>query len=97
MLNLNRNQAKVKIQKALATSGTEGRGFAPTSGLMAMTNPFTNNGASKNHNGIGSAFQISVFFLALFTILVSVAAGNVEFKHHNNTEMAEILQQIHNR
>ena len=24
-------------------------------------------------------------------------ANNVEFKHHNNTELAAVLQQIHNR
>merc|ERR1712223_395434 len=36
-------------------------------------------------------------FLVLFSVLVNASAGNVEFKHHNNTEMAEVLQQIHNR
>jgi len=36
-------------------------------------------------------------FLVSFCVLVTASAGNVEFKHHNNTEMAEVLQQIHNR
>ena len=36
-------------------------------------------------------------FIVLFSVLVNASAGNVEFKHHNNTEMAEVLQQIHNR
>jgi len=40
--------------------------------------------------------QVGVF-LVLFSVLVNASAGNVEFKHHNNTEMAEVLQQIHNR
>ena len=40
--------------------------------------------------------QIGLFFV-LFCVLVTASAGNVEFKHHNNTEMAEVLQQIHNR
>merc|ERR1712038_656767 len=41
--------------------------------------------------------QIGVFLVACITIVAAVSAGNVEFKHHNNTEMAEVLQQIHNR
>merc|ERR1712038_1492927 len=40
--------------------------------------------------------QVGVF-LVLISVLVNASAGNVEFKHHNNTEMAEVLQQIHNR
>ena len=35
--------------------------------------------------------------LALASFLVGLAQAKVEFKHHNNTEMAEILQQVHNR
>ena len=41
--------------------------------------------------------QTGVYFLVLLFIQASVQAGKVEFKHHNNTEMAEVLQQIHNR
>merc|ERR1712141_389247 len=41
--------------------------------------------------------QMGVYFLVLLFIQASVQAGKVEFKHHNNTEMAEVLQQIHNR
>jgi len=35
--------------------------------------------------------------LALLSCLLGLAQAKVEFKHHNNTEMAEILQQVHNR
>jgi len=32
----------------------------------------------------------------LLMIVVGLAMAEVEFKHHNNTEMAEVLQKIHN-
>ena len=41
--------------------------------------------------------QFGVVFVVVLSIIASVAAGNVDFKHHNNTEMAEVLQQVHNR
>ena len=36
------------------------------------------------------------YLWALVTLVVLVQA-EVEFKHHNNTEMAAVLQQVHNR
>ena len=35
--------------------------------------------------------------LTLLAVVIGLADADVEFKHHNNTEMAEILQQVHNR
>jgi len=35
--------------------------------------------------------------LTLCAALMSLAAANLEFKHHNNTELAAILQQVHNK
>lgn len=98
MLNLNISQVKVKPHEALAISGTKVRGSAPASSLMATAKPgSTETITSRNQNRSGVVFEMGVFCLVLFTVVVSVAAGNVEFKHHNNTEMAEVLQQIHNR
>ena len=48
-------------------------------------------------SGLMAAGKRMGVFLVSFCILVTASAGNVEFKHHNNTEMAEVLQQIHNR
>ena len=98
MLNSNRSQVKVKSHEALAISDTEDRGSAPAPSLVATAKPgLTEIKTSKTQNGFSTAFQMGVFCLVLFAVFVSVAAGNVEFKHHNNTEMAEVLQQIHNR
>merc|ERR1711874_862464 len=33
----------------------------------------------------------------LCLLCLSLAAANIEFKHHNNTELAAILQQVHNQ
>ena len=33
----------------------------------------------------------------LLALGVLGASASVEFKHHNNTEMAAVLQQVHNR
>ena len=96
MLNPNRSQVKVKRHEALDISGTEKRGSAPESSLAAK--PGSTEGiTSKNQKRFDANFEMGIFCLVLFTVIVSVAAGNVEFKHHNNTEMAEVLQQIHNR
>ena len=35
--------------------------------------------------------------LTLLAVVIGLADADVEFKHHNNTDMAEILQQVHNR
>jgi len=48
-------------------------------------------------SGLMAAGKQVGLFLVLYCVLVTASAGNVEFKHHNNTEMAEVLQQIHNR
>ena len=43
-------------------------------------------------------FTASWSIVAGLVIAVAVAeAKQVEFKHHNNTELAETLQKIHNR
>jgi len=34
--------------------------------------------------------------VATLFVLIGSALAALEFKHHNNTEMAAILQQIHN-
>ena len=78
MLNFKIKENTEKNQETLAIQETKKRGFAPTSGLMAVGK------------------QVGMF-LVLLSVLVNASAGNVEFKHHNNTEMAEVLQQIHNR
>ena len=86
MLLVYKGRLARKQRKALAISSVEPRGSAPISGLMA-------DSVSRKI----MAFKRSSAWLLLLTAVLSVAAGNVEFKHHNNTEMAEILQQIHNR
>merc|ERR1712241_202628 len=35
--------------------------------------------------------------IGLLAFAAGVANAKVEFKHHNNTELAEVLQQVHNR
>ena len=39
----------------------------------------------------------AVLFSAMACLLLGIVQADVEYKHHNNTEMAEILQQVHNR
>jgi len=39
----------------------------------------------------------AALFFGLMAIAAGVASAKVEFKHHNNTELAEVLQQVHNR
>lgn len=34
--------------------------------------------------------------VAIFLLVIGSAVAKVDFKHHNNTEMAEELQKIHN-
>merc|ERR1712004_33459 len=38
-----------------------------------------------------------VCYLWAFVLLVASVKAEVEFKHHNNTELAAVLQQVHNR
>lgn len=54
-------------------------------------------GSAPTSGLMSAGKQVGVFCLVLCSVIASVAAGNVDFKHHNNTEMAEVLQQIHNR
>ena len=37
------------------------------------------------------------YLWALVAFMAFMAKAEVEFKHHNNTEMAAVLQQVHNR
>ena len=32
--------------------------------------------------------------LTICAAIITLAAANIEFKHHNNTELAAILQQV---
>merc|ERR1711893_512026 len=34
---------------------------------------------------------------ATILLCIGFVAANIEFKHHNNTELAAILQQVHNQ
>ena len=51
---------------------------------------------SHNLEKIGAPGK-AMAFLAAFLALVAYVNAEVEFKHHNNTEMAAVLQQVHNR
>ena len=61
------------------------------------TSIINKRGLSPKSGVMAIGRQMGVYFLVLLFIQASVQAGKVEFKHHNNTEMAEVLQQIHNR
>jgi len=61
------------------------------------TSIINKRGLSPKSGLMAMGRQMGVYFLVLLFIQASVQAGKVEFKHHNNTEMAEVLQQIHNR
>ena len=39
----------------------------------------------------------AVFIAGVVTLAAEAASKEVEFKHHNNTELAETLQKVHNR
>jgi hypothetical protein len=73
------------------TQGTE-----ETRGALAISGTKL-RGCVPTSGLMAAGKQMGVFLVVCFTIVVAVSAGNVEFKHHNNTEMAEVLQQIHNR
>ena len=75
----------------IITQGTE-----QTRGALAISG--TKLRGSVPTSGLMAAGKhMAVCLVVCFAIIVTVSAGNVEFKHHNNTEMAEVLQQIHNR
>merc|ERR1712051_734717 len=61
------------------------------------TSIINKRGLSPKSGLMAMGGQMGVYFLVLLFIQASVQAGKVEFKHHNNTEMAEVLQQVHNR
>ena len=61
------------------------------------TSNISKRGLSPKSGVMAIGRQLGIYFLVLLFIQASVQAGKVEFKHHNNTEMAEVLQQIHNR
>ena len=41
--------------------------------------------------------RCAVFIAGVVTLAAVAASKEVEFKHHNNTELAETLQKVHNR
>jgi len=41
--------------------------------------------------------RCAVFIAGVVTLAAGAASKEVEFKHHNNTELAETLQKVHNR
>ena len=43
------------------------------------------------------ALAAALAAVAAVAFLASSASAAVEFKHHNNTELAEVLQRVHNR
>ena len=63
----------------------------------ALAIPESRKRGSVPKSGLMAVGKQIGLFLVFFCVLVTASAGNVEFKHHNNTEMAEVLQQIHNR
>ena len=44
--------------------------------------------------GASQSMMVARATLTLCAALISLAAANIEFKHHNNTELAAILQQV---
>ena len=72
------------------TQGTE-----QTRGALAISGT-TLRGLVPTSGLMAAGKQIGVWLVVCFSVIVTVSAGNVDFKHHNNTEMAEVLQQIHN-
>ena len=53
------------------------------------------NFGKLSHRAPGKAML--AYLWALLAFVAFSARGEVEFKHHNNTEMAAVLQQVHNR
>merc|ERR1711971_62002 len=47
--------------------------------------------------GASQRMMVARVTLTLCAALMSLAAANLEFKHHDNTELAAILQQVHNK
>ena len=58
-----------------------------------------NNHLSGKSGALGArprTMGLTSVVMATILVIAGVQA-NLEFKHHNNTEMAEILQQVHNK
>ena len=53
------------------------------------------NFGKLTHRAPGKAML--AYLWALLAFMAFGAWAEVEFKHHNNTEMAAVLQQVHNR
>ena len=53
------------------------------------------NFGKLTHRAPGKAML--AYLWALLAFVAFGARAEVEFKHHNNTEMAAVLQQVHNR
>merc|ERR1712062_216042 len=51
----------------------------------------------QNLGNIWAPGKTMVCYLWAFILLVASVKAEVEFKHHNNTELAAVLQQVHNR
>ena len=44
--------------------------------------------------GASQSMMVARVTLTLCAAIITLAAANIEFKHHNNTELAAILQQV---
>merc|ERR1712223_841918 len=51
----------------------------------------------QNLGNIWAPGKAIMAFLWAFGAFLACVSAEVEFKHHNNTEMAAVLQQVHNR
>merc|ERR1711976_395698 len=54
-------------------------------------------GSQKSGSNREASGKTMVYYLWAFVLLVASVKAEVEFKHHNNTELAAVLQQVHNR
>merc|ERR1712076_276527 len=52
---------------------------------------------AQNLGNIWAPGKAIMAFLWAFGAFLACVSAEVEFKHHNNTEMAAVLQQVHNR
>ena len=63
---------------------------------MLEVGPLTLAGGQKSGK-LSKAPGKAMACLWALMVLVTLVKAEVEFKHHNNTEMAAVLQQVHNR
>ena len=59
-----------------------------------VTSPQRVGGQQWRLSGASQRMMVARATLTLCAALISLAAANIEFKHHNNTELAAILQQV---